>query len=64
MYFGILKLQIYIVTRINPRLGSHTRMKYNRYSSAHLLATLVTHVGTHLSGSASDNTCIQIDLDL
>jgi hypothetical protein len=29
-----------------------------------LLATLVTLVGTPLSGSASDNTCIQIDLDI
>ena len=29
-----------------------------------LLAILVTPVGTPSSGSASDNTCIQIDLDL
>jgi hypothetical protein len=29
-----------------------------------LLATLVTPVGTPSSGSASDNTCIQIDLDI
>jgi hypothetical protein len=29
----------------------------------HLLATLVTLVGTPLSGSASDNTCVRIDLD-
>jgi hypothetical protein len=29
-----------------------------------LLATLVTLVGTPSSGSASDNTCIWIDLDL
>jgi hypothetical protein len=31
--------------------------------SAHLLATLVTLVGTPSSGSASDNTCVWIDLD-
>jgi hypothetical protein len=30
----------------------------------HMLATLVTLVGTPSSGSASDNTCIQINLDL
>jgi hypothetical protein len=29
-----------------------------------LLATLVTSVGTPSSGSTSDNTCIQIDLDI
>jgi hypothetical protein len=29
-----------------------------------LLATLVTPVGTPSSGSASDNTCIQINLDI
>jgi hypothetical protein len=29
-----------------------------------LLATLVTHVGTPSSGSASDNTCIWIGLDI
>jgi hypothetical protein len=29
-----------------------------------LLATLVTPVGTPSSGSASDNTCIQIGLDI
>jgi hypothetical protein len=28
-----------------------------------MLATLVTPVGTPSSGSASDNTCIHIDLD-
>jgi len=28
------------------------------------LATLVTPVGTPSSGIASDNTCIQIDLDI
>jgi hypothetical protein len=30
----------------------------------HMLATLVTHVGTPSSGSASDIICIWIDLDL
>jgi hypothetical protein len=39
-------------------------MKYKWYLSAHLLATLVTHVGTPSSGSASNNTCIWIGLDL
>jgi hypothetical protein len=39
-------------------------MKYKWYLSAHLLATLVTPVGTPSSGSASENTCIQIELDL
>jgi hypothetical protein len=34
------------------------------YLREHLLATLVTSVGTSLSGSASNNTCIHIDLDL
>jgi hypothetical protein len=63
-YSGVLKLQRSVVTCINPWSGSHTRRKYKRYLSAHLLATLVTPVGTPSSGSASDNTCIQIDLDL
>jgi hypothetical protein len=39
------------------------RRKYKWYVSAHLLATLVTPVGTPSSGSASDNTCVRIDLD-
>jgi hypothetical protein len=49
---------------INPWSGSHTHMKYKSYLSAPLLATLITHVGTPSSGSASDITCIRIDLDL
>ena len=63
MYFSILKLQRYLVMHINPWLGSNTHMKYKRYSSAHLLATLVTPVGTPSSGSASDNTYVPIGLD-
>jgi hypothetical protein len=63
-YSGILKLQRSVITCINPWSGSNTHRKYKWYSSAHLLATLVTPVGTPSSGSASDNTCIQIDLDL
>jgi hypothetical protein len=50
--------------RINLRLGIHTHRKYKWYLSAYLLATLVTPVCIPLSGSASDNTCIQIDLDI
>jgi hypothetical protein len=57
-YSGVLKLQIFVVTCIKSRLGSHTRMKYKWYLSAHLLSTLVTPIGTPLSGSASENTCI------
>jgi len=64
MYFDIFKIQRYVVTRISLWSGIHTRKKYKWYSSAHLLATLVTPVGTPSSGSASDNTCIRIDLDL
>jgi hypothetical protein len=63
-YSDVLKLQRYVVTCINPRSKSHTRMKYKWYLSAHLLATLVTPGGTPLSGSASYNTCIRINLDL
>jgi hypothetical protein len=62
-YFDVLKLQRSVVTCINPRLGSYTRGKHKRYLSAHLLATLVTLVGTPSSGSALDNTCIWIDQD-
>jgi hypothetical protein len=62
-YSDILKLQRSIVTCINPRSGSHTHRKYKRYLSTHLLATLVTHIGTPSSGSESDNTCIWISLD-
>jgi hypothetical protein len=63
-YSNVLKLQRSVITCINPRSGIHTHMKYKWYLSAHLLATLVTHVSTLLSGSASENTCIHIDLDL
>jgi hypothetical protein len=64
MYSNVFKLKRFIVMCINPRLGIHTRRKYKWYLSAHLLATLVTHVGTPSSGSPSDNTCIHIILDL
>ena len=64
MYSDVLKPQISVVTRINPRSGIHTRRKYKWYLSAHLLATLVTPVVTSSSGSASDNTYIQINLDI
>jgi hypothetical protein len=63
MYFGILKLHISFIMCINPRSGSHTHNKYKCYSRAHLLATLVTPVGTPSSGNTLENTCIQIDLD-
>jgi hypothetical protein len=63
-YSNVFKLQRSVVTCINPWSGIHTHRKYKWYLSAHLLATLVTPVGTPSSGSASDNTCIQIDLDL
>jgi len=62
-YSDIFKLQRSVVTCINPWLGIHTCRKYKWYLSAHLLITLVTLVGTPSSGSALDNTCIQIDLD-
>jgi hypothetical protein len=62
-YSNILNLQRSIVTCIKPGPGSHTHRKYKWYLSAHLLATLVP-IGTPLSGSALDNTYIQIDLDL
>jgi hypothetical protein len=64
MYSDVFKLQRFGVTCINPRSRIHTCRKYKGYLSAHLLATLVTHVGTPSSGSASDNTCIHIGLDL
>jgi hypothetical protein len=63
-YSGVFKLQRYVVTRINPWSGIHTRNKYKWYLSEHLLATLITLVGTPSSGSASENTCIWINLDL
>jgi hypothetical protein len=62
-YSDVFKLQRSVVTHINPRSGIHTCRKYKWYLSAHLLATLVTPVGTPSSGSASDNTYIRIDLD-
>jgi hypothetical protein len=33
--FDILKLHRYVIQRINPRLGKHTRRNYKWYSSAH-----------------------------
>jgi hypothetical protein len=63
-YSGVFKLQRSVVTCINSWSGIHTRRKYKWYLSTHLFATLVTHVGTPSSGSASDNTCIRIGLDL
>jgi hypothetical protein len=62
-YSGFFKLQRSIVTCINPQFGIHTHRKYKWYLRAHLLATLVTPVHTPSSRSASDNTCIQINLD-
>ena len=53
-----------MVTCIKSRLGSHTLKKYKWYQISHLLATLATHVGTPSSGSASENTYIQTNLDL
>jgi hypothetical protein len=64
MYSDVFKLQRYVVMHINLRSGTHTPRKHKWYLSAHLLATLVTPVGTPSSGSTSDNTCIHIDLDL
>ena len=63
-YSGVFKLQISIITHINPRSGSHTCRKYKWFLSAHLLATHVTHIATPSSGSASNNTCIWIDLGI
>ena len=51
-YYGVLKLQRSVVTCINPWSGIRTCRKYKWYLSA------------PLSGSALDNTCIWIDLDL
>jgi hypothetical protein len=62
-YFDLFKLQRSFVTCINPQSRIHTRMKYKWYLSTHLLATLVTPVGTPSSGSASNITSIKIDLD-
>jgi hypothetical protein len=63
-YSDVLKLQRYVITRINLHGRGVIHRKYKLYLSAHMLATLVTLVGTPSSGSASDNTCIHIDLDL
>ena len=62
-YSNIFKLQRYFVTRINLSLGIHTHRKYKCYLGTHLLATLVTPVGTPSSGSASENTFVRINLD-
>jgi hypothetical protein len=63
-YFDVFKLQRSVVTCINPQSRIHTWNKYKWYLSTHLLSTLVTPVGTPPSDSASDNTCIRINLDL
>ena len=55
-YSDIFKLQRYVVMRINSWSGIHTCKKYKWYLSTHLLATLVTPVGTPSSGSALDST--------
>jgi hypothetical protein len=49
-YSDVFKLHRSIVMCINPQLGIHTRRKFKWYLSAHLLDTLVTHVGTPSSG--------------
>jgi hypothetical protein len=64
MYSNILQLQRCLVTHINPWSGSNTHRKYKWYLSAHMLVTLVTPLGTPSSGTTSDNTYIQIKLDL
>jgi hypothetical protein len=64
MYSDVFNLHRSVIMHINPQSGIHTCMKYKWYLSAHMLATLVTLVGTPSSGSPSDNTCIRIDLDL
>ena len=63
-YSNVFNLKRYFITCIKPQLGIHTCRKYKWYLSTHLLATLVTLVGTPSSGSASDNTCVWINLDL
>ena len=47
-YSDVFKLQIYVITCINPRSRIHTHKKYKWYLSTHLLSTLVTPVGTPL----------------
>ena len=63
MHYDVFKPQRYVVKLINQRSVIHIHRKYMWYLSTHLLATLVTPVGTPSSGSASDNTCVWIDLD-
>jgi hypothetical protein len=63
-YSDIFKLQRYVVTCINPWSGNNTCCKYKWLLSAHVLATLVTPVGTPSSGSTSKITCIWISLDI
>jgi hypothetical protein len=62
-YSDVFKPQRSVVTCINPRLRDSYTRKYKWFLSAHLLATLVTPIGTPSSGSASDNTCVRIGLD-
>jgi hypothetical protein len=47
-----------------PAVGDSYTQELQVVLKRTLLATLVTHVVTPSSGSASDNTCIQIDLDI
>jgi hypothetical protein len=49
MYSMIFKLQRSVITCINPQLGIHTRSKYKWFLSAHMLATVVTPIGTPLT---------------
>jgi hypothetical protein len=64
MYSDVFKLHRSIVTRINPVSGINTCRKYKWFLRAHLLATLLTPVGTPSSGRASENTYIRIDLGI
>ena len=63
-YSNVLKLHRSVIMRINSWSDSNTHRKYKWYLRTHMLATLVTHVGTPSSGSASENTYIWIGLDL
>jgi hypothetical protein len=63
-YSSVFKLQRSVITHIKSWSWIHTCRKYKWYLSTHLLSALVTLVGTTSSGSTSDNTYIQIDLDL
>jgi hypothetical protein len=62
-YSDIFKPQRSIVTRINPWLRDSYTQEIQVVLKRTLLATLVTPVGTPSSGSASDNTCVRINLD-